>query len=741
MAIGDQIRKYRTQAGWSQAWLAEQLGVSQNTISSWETGRTEPSRQDSRRVAQALSVEVSALELVDEAASEGPSSNPKRRFSSLYTHGFVRAAACAPVVVPANPAANAEAILEFWREADSARAALLLTPELSLSGYSIDDLLLQAPLLDAVEAAIERLCIESRDLFPILIVGAPIRKNECVYNCAVVIHRGEILGVVPKSFLPNYREYYEKRHFGIASDSPRHDVRLGGVDVPFTSKIVFGDRNLRDFTFHVEICEDFWAPTPPSTFGALAGANILLNLSASNIVIGKADDRAVLCDSQSRRAIAAYVFAAAGHGESTTDLAWDGQVIAYEMGEKIAEGERFARDPKIVIADIDVNRIAQERLRNGTFRDSVALHADKLTGWALRDFTLDKHPIATSPLERKIDRLPFVPDDLSKRDRDCFEAYNIQVSGLAKRIEATSTKRVVIGVSGGIDSTHALIVIARAFDLLGLPRKGIIGVTMPGFATSDATKTSAWELMAALGIDAREVSIEPLAQRMLEDLDHPAARGEPVYDVAYENVQAGLRTDYLFRLANKEGGFVVGTGDLSELALGWCTYGVGDHMSHYNVNGGAPKTLIQYLIRWVADSKLFDAKTSNTLIKVLEGEISPELIPGAAPQSTQAVVGPYELQDFNLYYFTRYGMKPSKILFLAQSAWGDKYDYATLKKWLGVFISRFFANQYKRSAVPNGPKIVSGGALSPRGDWRMPSDASAAIWLSELEANTPETLD
>ena len=662
------------------------------------------------------------------------------RFKSLYTHGFVRVAAVAPVVAPADPAANAEAILKFWREADAERAAILLTPELSLSGYAIDDLLLQEPLLDAVEAAIAKLLAASEELFPILIVGAPIRSRTSVFNCAVVIHRGQILGVVPKSFLPNYREFYEKRYFSVASDTDEDLIQLCGEWVGFGEDVVFTATDNPDFSFHVEICEDFWAPTPPSTIGALAGANILLNLSASNIVIGKAEDRAVLCDSQSRRAIAAYVFAASGRGESTTDVAWDGQVIAYEMGEKIAEGLRFAREPKLVTADIDVARIAQERRRVGTFRDAAARARETLIKWGHITFDLDA-PTEALPLKRKIDRLPFVPDDLTKRDRDCFEAYNIQVSGLAKRIEATSTKRVVIGVSGGIDSTHALIVIARAFDLLGLPRKNIIGVTMPGFATSDATKANAWALMNALGIDAREVSIEPLAQRMLEDLDHPAARGEKVYDVAYENVQAGLRTDYLFRLANKEGGFVVGTGDLSELALGWCTYGVGDHMSHYNVNGGAPKTLIQYLIRWVADAKLFDAATSKTLIKVLEGEISPELIPGAAPQSTQAVVGPYELQDFNLYYLTRFGLKPSKILFLAWSAWGEKYDYATLKKWLNVFITRFFATQYKRSAVPNGPKIVSGGALSPRGDWRMPSDASAAAWLAELRDNTPETLN
>lgn len=661
-------------------------------------------------------------------------------FNNLYAHGFVRVAACAPVVAPADPAANADRILKFWRDADAEKAAVLLTPELSLTGYAIDDLLLQDSLLNAVETALAKLKAESEKLFPILIVGAPIRLRGALYNCAVLIHRGEVLGIVPKSFLPNYREFYEKRYFGVAPDRHVHAIAFLDGGTNFGANQIFFHADNPDFTFHVEICEDFWAPTPPSSKGALAGANILFNLSASNITIGKAEDRAVLCDSQSRRAISAYVFAASGNGESTTDLAWDGQIIAYEMGEKIAEGERFSRDPKLVTADIDVGRIAQERIRVGTFRDAAARLRDELYLWSRIRFEQEL-PKGSLPIKRKLDRLPFVPDDLAKRDRDCFEAYNIQVAGLAKRIEATNTKRVVIGVSGGLDSTHALIVIARAFDLLGLPRKNIIGVTMPGFATSDETKKSAWALMNALGIDAREVSIEPLAQRMLEDLDHPAARGEPVYDVAYENVQAGLRTDYLFRLANKEGGFVVGTGDLSELALGWCTYGVGDHMSHFNVNGGAPKTLIQYLIRWVADSKLFDASVSRTLIDVLNTEISPELVPGDAPQSTQAVVGPYELQDFNLYWLTRYGMTPSKILFLAWSAWREKYDYATLKSWLELFLKRFFANQYKRSAVPNGPKIVSGGALSPRGDWRAPSDAAATTWLNELHANTPDKLD
>jgi NAD+ synthase (glutamine-hydrolysing) len=658
-------------------------------------------------------------------------------FQSLYTHGFVRVAACAPVVAPADPAANAARILAFAREAEAAHAALLLTPELSLTGYAIDDLLHQDALLDAAEAAIARLKAESEQLSLLLIIGAPVRARGALFNCAIVIQRGRILGIVPKSFLPNYREFYEKRHFASAVDTSASAISLCGETVPFGAELVFQAAAHRDFAFHVEICEDFWAPSPPSTAGALAGATILLNLSASNITIGKAEDRAVLCDAQSRRCTAAYVFAAAGRGESTTDLAWDGQIVAYEMGEKIAEGERFARAPKLVLADIDVGRIAAERRRLSCFRDAQAREKEALAAWRSIGFALAP-PHTALPLQRKLDRFPFVPDDPARRDRDCFEAYNIQVAGLAQRIEATGVKRVVIGISGGLDSTQALIVAARAFDLLKHPRRNIIGVTMPGFATSAASKANAWALMNALGIDAREVSIEPLAQRMLEDLDHPAARGEKLYDIAYENVQAGLRTDYLFRLANKEGGFVIGTGDLSELALGWCTYGVGDHMSHYNVNCGAPKTLIQHLIRWVAASKVFDAEASATLLRILGSEISPELIPGAEPQSTEATVGPYEVQDFNLYWLTRYGFNPSKILFLACAAWGDKYDYATLRAWLELFLTRFFASQYKRSVAPNGPKIVSGGALSPRGDWRAPSDASAAAWLNELRANTPE---
>lgn len=668
-----------------------------------------------------------------------PPADTAPSFASLYTHGFVRVGACAPITAPADPAANAQAIISFWREADAAKAALLLTPELSISGYAIDDLLLQDALLDAVEAALEELRTESKKLFPLVIVGAPLRLKGAIYNCAVIIGRGEFLGAVPKSYLPNYREFYEKRHFASAADADEGMISIAGREIPFGADLLFAAEDVRDFVFHAEICEDFWTPVPPSSFAALAGATVLLNLSASNVVVGKAEDRKVLCDSQSRRTTAAYVFAAAGIGESTTDLAWDGQIVAYEMGEKLAEGERFSRTPKLILADIDVSRIAQERRRLSSFRDCARTHEGEAADFIAVPFSLGA-PQDALPLQRHLDQFPFVPDDPARLDSDCYEAYNIQVSGLAKRIEATGAKRVVIGVSGGIDSTHALIVAARAFDLLNLPRKNIIGVTMPGFATSAETKANAWALMRALKIDAREVSIEPLAQLMLKELNHPAAKGEPVYDVAYENVQAGIRTDYLFRLANKEGGFVVGTGDLSELALGWCTYGVGDHMSHYNVNCGAPKTLIQHLTRWAAAQDFF-ADAAETLLSVLDTEISPELIPGETAQSTQAVVGPYELQDFTLYWLTRFGMAPSKILFLAWTAWGEKYSYEELRSWLTVFIKRFFANQYKRSAVPNGPKIVSGGALSPRGDWRAPSDASAKTWLAELERNAPKKMD
>ena len=680
----------------------------------------------------------------------------KDAFFSLHRQGFVRVATCTPRTSVGDPAANADETLALMREGDRRHVDLMLFPELGISAYAIDDLFLQDALLDAVEVSIKRLVEASRDLRPVCIVGAPVRRNGRLYNCGVVISRGRILGVTPKSFLPNYREYYENRWFAPGFGIAGLEVELAGEVVPFGTDLLFAASDLPDFIVHVEICEDFWAADPPSTQGALAGALILCNLSASNIVIGKAETRGILSASQSLRCMAAYVYSAAGPGESTTDLAWDGQATIHELGIELACTERFPAKSQMAVADVDVERLRLERMRTLTFNSAAVAAGHPET--AFRRVEFDHKPqFDDVGLERVIDRFPFVPDDPARLDRDCYEAFNIQVQGLVKRMSATNGKRIVIGVSGGLDSTHALIVAAKAFDAVGLPRKNILGFTLPGFATSEGTKSNAWKLMSALGVTAEEIDIKPAAMRMLQDIGHPFARGEAVYDITFENVQAGLRTDYLFRLANRHDAFVLGTGDLSELALGWATYGVGDHMSHYNVNGSVAKTLIQYLVRWVVKTEQFDKSASETLLSILGTEISPELVPadGGEIQSTQSKVGPYELQDFHLYYITRYGLRPSKVAFLAWHAWRDiergawpphfpddskhAYTIADIKKWLGVFLFRFFQiSQYKRSAMPNGPKVVSGGNLSPRGDWRAPSDGNARVWVDELEQNVPD---
>jgi len=677
-------------------------------------------------------------------------------FFSLHSQGFVRVAACTPRTAVADPAENAKATLELLREGEAQAVDLLLFPELGLSAYAIDDLLLQDALLDGVERAIAELVSASQALPSVFVVGAPIRRNQRLYNCGVAISRGRILGITPKSFLPNYREYYENRWFAPGAGVVGCEVTLAGQTCPFGTDLVFAASDLPDLVFHLEICEDFWAATPPSAQGALAGALILCNLSASNVVIGKALDREMLCASQSMRCQAAYVYSAAGPGESTTDLAWDGQATIHELGALLAQTERFPARAQMAVADVDVQRLRLERMRTPTFNAAAAAvgHPER----QFRRIAFEHKPHRENVgLRRSIDCFPFVPDDPARLDRDCYEAFNIQVQGLCKRLQVTNGERVVIGVSGGLDSTHALIVAARAFDALGLPRANILAFTMPGFATSDQTKANAWTLMRSLGVSADEIDIRPAARQMFADLGHPFARGEPVYDVTFENVQAGLRTDYLFRLANQRRAFVMGTGDLSELALGWCTYGVGDQMSHYNVNGSVAKTLIQYLLRWVAKTRQFDAAATQAILSILATAISPELVPAKDGniQSTEQMVGPYELQDFNLFYVTRYGLPPSKIAFLAWHAWNDLsrgswppefpdsarhvYDLATIRKWLEVFLFRFFAiSQFKRSAMPNGPKVVSGGNLSPRGDWRAPSDGNAHVWLDELRRNVPE---
>jgi NAD+ synthase (glutamine-hydrolysing) len=677
-------------------------------------------------------------------------------FAALHRHGFVRVAAATPIVATADPLANAAATIALAERGHAEGLDLIVFPELGLSSYAIDDLHLQDALLDGVLAALDRVVEASRDLSPVLLVGAPLRRNGRLYNTAVAISRGRVLGVVPKLFLPNYREYYEKRWFASGAQMRGMEIDLCGGAVPFGIDLVFAASDLSDFVFHVEICEDYWAPTPPSTEGALAGAMILCNLSASNIVVGKAAERSMLCASQSARAIAAYVYSAAGPGESTTDLSWDGQGMVYELGEKLVESERFGTEPQLMVADVDVEKIRLERMRTPTFNDAAAHAGHPETRFRRVAFDHQPHD-ADVGLERSVRRFPYVPNRPEQLDQDCYEAFNIQVHGLTKRFQATSGTTMVIGVSGGLDSTHALIVAAKACDRLGLPRSTILGFTMPGFATSEGTKSNAWALMRAMGITAEEIDIRPAARQMLGDMGHPFGRGEPVYDIAFENVQAGLRTDYLFRLANQRGGFVIGTGDLSELALGWCTYGVGDQMSHYGVNSGVPKTLMQYLIRWTVKTGQFDADTGRILTAILDTEISPELVPAdenGEIQSTQGKIGPYELHDFFLYYTLRFGLPPSKVAFLAWHAWRDAaagnwpigfpeeaknaYDLPVIRKWLEAFLVRFFqTSQFKRSAMPNGPKVSHGGALSPRGDWRAPSDSRANAWLEELARGLP----
>ncbi|MGV3721916.1 MAG: NAD(+) synthase, partial [Actinomycetota bacterium] len=538
------------------------------------------------------------------------------------------------------------------------------------------------------------------------------------------------------------------------------EVTIFGSTVPFGPDLVFDAVNVPNFALFVEICEDVWVPIPPSTFGALAGATVITNLSASNITVGKAEYRHALAAGQSGKCLAAYLYSAAGPGESTTDLAWDGHALIYENGEQLATSERFAAEQQIVTADLDLERLLQERMRMTSFNDCAAEHRERVRELRRIPFQFQV-PAGEISLIRRVPRFPYVPNNPEVRDQRCFEAYNIQTHGLMKRLASTGISRIVIGVSGGLDSTQALLVAAKTMDRLGLPRTNILGYTMPGFATSDHTLKNAHALMQAIGITAAEIDIKPSCLQMLRDIGHPFAQGQPVYDVTFENVQAGERTSHLFRLANYQNGLVLGTGDLSEQALGWATYGVGDHMSHYNVNTSVPKTLIQHLIAWVILTQQFDERTSSVLDSILQTEISPELVPHdagdttAPAQSTQAKIGPYELQDFNLYYITRFGFRPSKVAFLAEYAWSDRsrgvwpellaeekrneYDLATIKKWLEVFLFRFFkTSQFKRSAVPNGPKVGSGGSLSPRGDWRAPSDSEADVWLEELRRNVPE---
>ncbi len=632
-------------------------------------------------------------------------------------YGFINVAAAVPAIKVADIDYNVMQIESLMAQAEGKGVEILVTPELCITGYSCQDLFREQLLLDKSEEGILQLLDFTRKLDTILIVGAPVLVNSLLYNCAVVIQRGQILGVVPKTYLPNYGEFYEKRWFASAQDLNPTDIYLAGSPVHVSSEpILFttGD----GVKFGVEICEDVWAPIPPSNNLALAGADIVFNLSASDELIGKHDYLRGLLAQQSARTISGYVYASCGFGESTQDVVYGGNAMIFENGRILAEGDRFSFQPQIQIGQIDIEQLRTERRQNTTFinaqRGAHALHVPAK---------------AVTPKEfvliRDIDAHPFIPKSGDMQTR-CEEILNIQVAGLAKRLYHINAQTAVIGISGGLDSTLALLVTVKAFDKLGLDRKGIIGVTMPGFGTTDRTYNNAIKLMQTLGVTIREISIAKAVTQHFEDIGHDMKQ----HDITYENSQARERTQILMDVANQVNGIVVGTGDLSELALGWATYN-GDHMSMYGVNAGVPKTLIRYLVSYVAGEMATD-----TLLDIVDTPISPELIPadeqGRIKQKTEDLVGPYELHDFFIYYFLRYGFGPAKIYIMAQKAFADAYDDETIKKWLKTFCRRFFTQQFKRSCLPDGPKVGS-VSLSPRGDWRMPSDASYALWISECD--------
>ncbi|KNE75321.1 NAD synthetase / Glutamine amidotransferase chain of NAD synthetase [Candidatus Burkholderia crenata] len=677
----------------------------------------------------------------------------KNRFFNLYSHDFARVAVGVPRCRVADPAFNAAETIDLANQAAANGALLVAFPELGLPAYTCDDLFHQRALLDACEEALASVVAASKNLSIAMIVGMPLRVDHTLFNCAVVVADGKVQGVVPKSYLPNYGEFYEARQFSAAENASTDRVTLLGAEVPFGSSLLFEIADMPLFRFHVEICEDVWVPVPPSSFAALAGATVLVNLSASNVVVGKSSYRHQLVGQQSARCLSAYLYTSAGRGESTTDLAWDGQAVIYENGELLAESERFLDTSHLVFADVDLERLSRERMHQTTFGQSVRRHADEISKFETVRFNIDLPINRALPLDRVVERFPYVPSNPKLRDERCNEVYNIQVQALVQRLSASGISKVVTGISGGLDSTHALLVCAKAMDRLKLPRTNILGVTMPGFATSDRTLLQARQLMEIVGCSASEIDIRPSCEQMLKDLGHPYTSGKEEYDITFENVQAGERTNHLFRLANFKGAIVIGTGDLSELAFGWCTYGVGDHMSHYNVNASVPKTLITHLVRWVAETGQIGNSGSDVLINILNTDISPELVPGKSngnpEQKTESVIGPYELQDFNLYYTLRFGFAPSKVAFLEYTAWKDRdagdwpegapvarneYALPAIKHSLGIFLDRFFrTSQFKRSCVPNAPKVGSGGSLSPRGDWRAPSDSESVVWMNDLK--------
>ena len=633
------------------------------------------------------------------------------------TYGFIKVAAAVPTIKVADVDYNIQQIESLAAQAEGHGVEVMVTPELCVTGYSCQDLFREQLLLDKAEEGILRLLDFTRKLDVIIIVGCPVVINSLLYNCAVMVQHGQVLGIVPKTYLPNYGEFYEKRWFASAQDLNPTDINFAGGTVRVSAEPLL-IKTCHGVKFGVEICEDVWAPIPPSNNLALAGADIIFNLSASDELIGKHKYLCSLLAQQSARTISGYVYASAGFGESTQDVVYGGNAMVFENGKLLVEGERFTLQPQIKIAQLDVEKLRTERRHNTTFinaqREAQANVVDaKSVGQ--HDFELI----------RDIDPHPFIPKD-SDMQASCEEILNIQVAGLIKRLYHINAQKAIIGISGGLDSTLALLVTVKAFDKLGLDRKGIIGITMPGFGTTDRTYQNAMKLMQTLGITIREISIAKAVTQHFEDIGHDIK----VHDITYENSQARERTQILMDVANQVNGIVVGTGDLSELALGWATYN-GDHMSMYGVNAGVPKTLIRYLVSYVAGEMATD-----TLLDIIDTPISPELIPadeqGRIKQKTEDLVGPYELHDFFIYYFLRYGFSPSKIFVMAQKAFANDYDDDTIKKWLKTFCKRVFTQQFKRSCLPDGPKVGT-VSLSPRGDWRMPSDASYTLWLQECE--------
>ena len=647
---------------------------------------------------------------------------------STAPFGFLRVAAACPPVRVADPERNADATLGFAARAADGGAQVVVFPELGLTGYTCGDLFFSLTTLVAgAERALERILRETARRPTVLVLGLPVLQGGRLFNAAAVVQSGRVLGVVPKTFLPGYKEYYEERWFSSAREVREGEVRLAGQAAPFGTDLLFGLPEDPGVTLAAEICEDLWAPIPPSSRHAVAGATVLVNPSASNDLVAKAEYRRELVRQQSGRTLSAYVYANAGVHESTTDLVFGGHLLVAENGVLLAEGERFRRDGDMVVTDVDVERLRVERARQTSFAD--AIHA---AGPAYRTVALAPVP-APRPhrLLRSVEAHPFVPADPVTLDERCREVFSIQTAGLARRLEHVGVRRVVLGLSGGLDSTLALLVCVRTFDLLSLPRAGILGVTMPGFGTTARTLESARRLAAVAGAELREIDIRPACEQHIRDIGLPPGDRE---SHTYQNLQARERTQVLMDLANMEGGIVVGTGDLSEIAIGWATF-AGDHIAMYGVNGSVPKTLVRRLVEWVAGHHASGAER-GVLLSVLETPVSPELVPpgrdGAISQKTEDLVGPYELHDFFLFCLMRWGAGPGKILFLAEHAFAGRYDAAELRRWLLVFLRRFFAQQWKRSVMPDGPKVGS-VSLSPRGDWRMPSDADAATWLRELE--------